>query len=122
MIRQGGPRAVIVRTHTQSIIEGREDIIHGDIITHMITNTSQVLLKSDYFPFEQEQAQTLMVERKIIAFEQNLASICDHMSDDVAMNYVFPTFNDALGMGSSDNSPRSSLPNHIEFCDNWIFC
>ena len=42
------------------------------------------------------------------------------MSDDVAMNYVFPPFNDALCMVSSDNSPRSSFPNHIEFCDYWI--
>ena len=61
MIGQGGSRAVIGGTHTQSIIEGREDIIHGDVITHMITNSSQVSLKSDSFPFDPEQAQTLMV-------------------------------------------------------------
>ena len=46
----------------------------------------------------------------------------DDLSDDVAMNYTFPPVNDALGMGSSDNSPRSSLPNNIEFHDDWIFC
>ena len=44
----------------------------------------------------------------------------DQLSNDVAMNYIFPPVNDALGMGSSDNSPRSPLPNHIEFCDDWI--
>ena len=27
-----------------------------------------------------------------------------------------------LFMGSSYNSPRSSLPNNIEFRDDWIFC
>ena len=71
---------------------------------------------------EHEHLRLLFFERKIIAFEKNLSRVRDHMSDDVAMNYVLPPFNDALCMGSSDNSPRSSLPNHIEFCDDWIFC
>ena len=67
VIGQGGSRAVIGGTNTQSIIEGREYIIHGDVITHMITNPSQVSLKSDYFPFNPEQAQTLMVTSLIEA-------------------------------------------------------
>ena len=67
MIGQGGPRAVIGGTHTQSIIEGREDIIYGDVITHMITNPSQVSLKSDSFTFDKEQAQPLMVTSLIEA-------------------------------------------------------
>ena len=46
----------------------------------------------------------------------------DDLSDDVAMNYTFAPVNNALGVGSSDNSPRSSLPNNIEFCDNWVLC
>ena len=49
VIGQGGSRAFIRGTHTQSIIEGREDIIHGDVITHMITNPSQVSLKKRFF-------------------------------------------------------------------------
>ena len=61
MIGQGGPRAVIGGTHTQSIIEGRKDIILGDVIAHMITNPRQVSLKGDSFPFDKEQAQTLML-------------------------------------------------------------
>ena len=71
---------------------------------------------------EHECLRLLFVDQKMIAFERNLSRVRDHMSDDVIMNYVFPTFNDALGVGSSDNSPRSSLPNNIEFCDDWIFC
>ena len=58
VIGQGGSRAVIGGTHTQSIIEGREDIIHGDVINHMITNPRQVSLKGDSFPFDPDQAQT----------------------------------------------------------------
>ena len=61
VIGQGGSWDVIGGTHTQSIIEGREDIIHGDVITYMITNPNQVSLKSDYFPFDPEQAQTLVL-------------------------------------------------------------
>ena len=45
----------------QSIIEGGENIFHDDVITHMLTNPTQVLLGSDYFPFDPEQAKTLMV-------------------------------------------------------------
>ena len=61
MIGQEGSRAVIGRTHTQIIIEGREDLIHDDVITHMITNLRQVSLKGDSFPFDPEQAQALML-------------------------------------------------------------
>ena len=60
-IGQRGPRAIIGGTHTQSIIEGRENIVHADIITHMLTNPTQVSLGSDYFPFDPEQVKTLMV-------------------------------------------------------------
>ena len=60
-IGQGGPRAISGGTHNQSIIEGGENIVHGDVITHMLTNPTQVLLESDYFPFDPEQANTTMV-------------------------------------------------------------
>ena len=52
VIGQGGSRAVIGGTHTQSIIEGRKGIIHGDVITHMITNPRQISLKGDSFLFD----------------------------------------------------------------------
>ena len=48
VIGQGGSRAVIGGTHTRSIIEGRKDIIHGEVITYMITNPRQVSLKDDF--------------------------------------------------------------------------
>ena len=43
-------------------------------------------------------------------------------TETLTENPIVTELNDALGMGSSDNSPRSSLPNHIEFRDDWIFC
>ena len=67
MIGQGGSRAVIGGTHTQNIIERRKEIIHGNVITHMITNPRQISLKGDYFPFDKDQAQTLMLTSLIEA-------------------------------------------------------
>ena len=68
MIGQGGYRAVIGGTHTQIIIDGRKDIIHGDVITQLITNPSQVSLQGDSFPFHKEQVQTLMLTYFVEAF------------------------------------------------------
>ena len=55
VIGQGGSWAVIGGTHTQSIIDGRKNIIHGDVITQLITNHRQMSLKGDSFPFHKEQ-------------------------------------------------------------------
>ena len=67
-IGQGGPRDIIGGTHTQNIIQGRENIVHIDVITHMLTNPDQVLLKSDYFPFDPLQEKTLMVTSLVESF------------------------------------------------------
>ena len=77
MIGQGGSRAVIGGAHTQSNIEGRKDIIHGDFITQLITNHRQMSLKGDYFPFSKEQAQTLMLAslvEAILAHNRNIGT------------------------------------------------
>ena len=55
VIGQGGSRAVIGGTHTQSIIDGRKGIIHSDVITQLITDHRQMSLKGDSFPFDKEQ-------------------------------------------------------------------
>ena len=71
---------------------------------------------------EHERRRLLVVERKRIVFERHLAMVRDDLSDDVAMNYTFSPVNNALGMGFSDNSQRSSLSNNIEFGKDWVFC
>ena len=45
----------------------------------------------------------------------------DEMSHDVALNYFVLPVNNALGMDSAFNIPRVSLPNQIEFRDDWTF-
>ena len=67
-IGQGGPWAISGGTHTQSIIQGRENIVHSDVITHMLTNPDELTLKSDSFPFNPLQAKTLMVTSLVESF------------------------------------------------------
>ena len=55
-------------THTQSIIDGRKGIIHGDVITKLITDHSQMSFKGDYFPFDKEETPTLMLTSFVEAF------------------------------------------------------
>ena len=43
-IGQGGPWASSAGTHTQSIIQGGENIVRNDVITHVLTNPDQVSL------------------------------------------------------------------------------
>ena len=74
-IGQGGPRAISGGTHTQSIIQGRENIVHSDVITHMLTNPDQVSLESDYFPFDPLQAKTLMVTSLIESFLESNGNV-----------------------------------------------
>ena len=52
IIGQGGPRAVVGVTYTQSIIDGSKGIIHSDVITQIITDHSQMSLKGNSFPFD----------------------------------------------------------------------
>ena len=69
---------------------------------------------------EHERLRLKWVEQKRVEFERHLVRVCQDMSDDVTVNYVLPSLNDALGMASPSNSPSSSLPNEIELCDDWF--
>ena len=61
IIGQGGPRAISGVSHTQSIIQGGENIICTDFITNILTNPDELTLGSDSFPFDPLKAQPLMV-------------------------------------------------------------
>ena len=67
-IGPGGPRAISGGRHTQSIIQGGENIVCSDVITHVLTKPDQVTLESDYFPFDPLKAQTLMVASLVESF------------------------------------------------------
>ena len=61
IIGQGGPWAISGGSHTQSIIQGGENIVRSDVITHVLTNPDEVTLGTDSFTFDPLKAQTLMV-------------------------------------------------------------
>ena len=76
-IGQGGPWAISEGTHTQSIIQGGENIVRGDVITHMLMKPTQASLKSGSFPFDPDQAKTLMVAslvESLLASNRNVRS------------------------------------------------
>ena len=70
---------------------------------------------------EHERRRLLFVEWERIDFQRHLAMVRDEMSHDKALDYLVPPVNNALGMDSAFNSPRLSLPNQIEFRDDWTF-
>ena len=61
IIRKGGSRAINGGSHTQSIIQGGENAIHSDVITHVLTNSGELTLECDSFPFNPLKVETLMV-------------------------------------------------------------
>ena len=76
LIGQGRPQAIESGTHTQSIIDGRNGIIQSNVITHLITDHSQMSLKGDYFPFDEKEASTLMFTPFVEAFLTRNRHIC----------------------------------------------
>ena len=61
IIGKGDSRAISGGSHTQSIIQGGENIVCSDVITHVLTNPDEVKLGTDSFLFDPLKAQTLMV-------------------------------------------------------------
>ena len=61
IIGQGGTRTISGGSISQSIVQGGKSIIHSNVITHVLTNSSKMTLDSDYFPFDPLKAQTLMI-------------------------------------------------------------
>ena len=61
IIVQGGSRTIIRGSISQNIILGGGSIIHSNVITHVLTNSSKMTLKSDLFSFDLLKAQTLVI-------------------------------------------------------------
>ena len=61
IIGQGGSRTISRGGHTQSIVQEGDKIILRDVITHVLTNSGELMLECDSFPFDPLKAETLMV-------------------------------------------------------------
>ena len=68
IIGQGGPRTISRRSTPQRIVQRGESIINSNVITHVLTNSSEMTLESDSFNFDPLKAQTLMVAPLIEPF------------------------------------------------------
>ena len=77
IIGQGGSRAISGGSHTQSIVQGGENIICSDVITHVLTKSGELTLECDSFPFNPLKAETLMVaplDEPFLASDGNIRS------------------------------------------------
>ena len=61
IIGKGGPRTISGGSISQSIVQGGGSIIRSNVITHVLTISSKMTLKSDSFPFDPFKAQTLII-------------------------------------------------------------
>ena len=68
IIGQGGSWNISGGSHTQHIVQGGENIISSDVITHVLTNSGEMMLESDYFMFDPIKAETIMVAPLIEPF------------------------------------------------------
>ena len=57
----GGPRAISGESITQIMIYGATSIISSNVITHVLTDSSEMILKSDSFPFNPLKSKTLVI-------------------------------------------------------------
>ena len=61
IIEQGGPRSIIGGSITQGIIQRGKIIISSNVITHILMDSSEMILRSDSFPFNPLKSQTLVI-------------------------------------------------------------
>ena len=61
---------------TQRIIHGGKSIIHSNVITDVLTNSSKMTLKSDSFPFDPLKYQTLAIEPLTEPFLTSDRDVC----------------------------------------------
>ena len=132
IIGQGGSRTISGGSHTQSIVQGGKSIIFSDVITHVLTNSSEVMLRSDFFTFDPIKAETLMVAPLIEPF---LASYGDVRSTSIlgarrpdqsrivapGMNEDISSRNDVRSTVRSDTSEADKLDTAVQrsLYDKW---
>ena len=61
IIGRGGPRAISGGSIIQVIILGKTSIIRSNVITHILTDSSDMILKSDLFPLNPIKSKTLVI-------------------------------------------------------------
>ena len=120
IIGRGGPRAISRGSITQIMILGAPSIISSNVIAHVLTDSSEMILKSDSFPCNHKRLRLKWVEGKRFALEDHLTGVRQDMCDDVAANYARCPVNHYLGDAFPANIPRSPSSNDSDSGDNWV--
>ena len=120
IIGQGVPRAIIGGRHTQSIIQGGENIVRSDVITHVLTNPDEVTLRTESFPFDPLKSQTLMVASLVKPFmtsngNVHSASIIGESKPNQS-RIIAPDMNEDI---SIRDDVRSTVRSDVGEADNW---
>ena len=76
LIGQGTSRTIESGIHTPSIVDRTAEVIQSDIMTHLVTDHSQMPLKSKSFPFHKKETSTLMFAPFIEDFLIHNGHIC----------------------------------------------
>ena len=61
IIGQGGPRAISGESITQGMIHRGTSIISSNVITHVLTDSSKIIINSDSFPLNALKSKRLMI-------------------------------------------------------------
>ena len=118
IIGQGGSQAISGGSHTQSIIQGGENIIRSDVITHVLKKSGELTLECDSFPFNPLKAETLMVaslDEPFLASDENVrsASIIGASRPDRS-RIIAPGMNEDI---SSRDDVRSTVQSDVGEAD-----
>ena len=114
IIGLGGSWAINGGSHTQSIIQGGENIIHSDVITHVLKTPDELTLERNYFTVNPLNAETLMgasLDETLLASNGNvhLASIIGASRPDQS-RIIAPGMNeDILSRDDDRSNVRSDI-------------
>ena len=113
IIGRGGPRDISGGSITQGMLHGGTSIISSNVIMHVLTESSKMILKSDSFPFN-----PLKSKRLVIALPTKPFLSCDrdvHTSSEIGDSRLdhgrigTPFVNKNIWSGDANFSVRSDV-------------
>ena len=113
IIGRGGPRTISGGSINQGMIHGRTSIIISNIITHVLTDSSKMIIKSDSFTLNPLKSKTLVIALKPESFlscNRNVrasSEIGDSRTEHVSISTPFANKN--IWSGDDNFSVRSDV-------------
>ena len=117
IIGQGGPRVISRGRITKSLIHRGKTTIISNVITHVLTNSNEMILKSDSFPSNPLKSQTLVIaplEKPFLTCDRDVrasSEIGDSRPEHGRIGTPF--VNKKISSGDDNFSVRSASANWI---------